>query len=204
MVKNLLELKNARNVQIDGNLIENNWQRDQNGFAVLFTPRASGAAPWTTIEPSVSRTTSCGTRARRSTSSATTVRRRPGSCAASSSATTCSPTSAAAAWGGAGIFLQIGDEAADVHVEHNTVMQTGLVVSVYGGTPDRAARVQGLSLRQQRRPAQRLRHLRQRRRHRQPGDRHLLAGQRDRGQRPGRRQREPSTRPATCSRRSRP
>ena len=50
MVKNLLELKNARNVQIDGNLIENNWGRDQSGFAVVFTVRASGAAPWTTIE----------------------------------------------------------------------------------------------------------------------------------------------------------
>jgi hypothetical protein len=38
-------------------------------------------------------------------------------------------------WGGAGIFLQMGDEPADVHVEHNTVMHTGHIVSVYGGTP---------------------------------------------------------------------
>ncbi len=38
VVKNLLELKNARNVVIDGNLFEHNWADDQNGFAILFTP----------------------------------------------------------------------------------------------------------------------------------------------------------------------
>ena len=37
-------------------------------------------------------------------------------------------------WGGAGIFVQIGDEPADVHIEHNTVMQSGNIISVYGGT----------------------------------------------------------------------
>ena len=51
VVKNLLELKNARYVQIDGNLLENNWSGGQSGFAVLFTVRAhSTSAPWTTIE----------------------------------------------------------------------------------------------------------------------------------------------------------
>ena len=65
----------------------------------------------------------------------------------------------------------------------------------------RAAGGARLPLRQQHRRAQHLRHLRQQRRHRQPGDRHLLPGQRDRRQRHRRRQPEPSTRPATCSRR---
>jgi hypothetical protein len=37
-------------------------------------------------------------------------------------------------WGGSGIFLQMGDEPADVHVEHNTVLQSGNIISVYGGT----------------------------------------------------------------------
>jgi hypothetical protein len=40
-----------------------------------------------------------------------------------------------ATWGGGGIFLQMGDSPADVQVEHNTVMQTGNIISVYGGTP---------------------------------------------------------------------
>ncbi|MBV9211759.1 MAG: hypothetical protein JOZ52_14055 [Acidobacteria bacterium] len=36
-VKNHFELKNARRVKIDGNLMTNNWARNQNGTAVLFT-----------------------------------------------------------------------------------------------------------------------------------------------------------------------
>ena len=50
-VKNLFELKNARNVVVDGNLMENCWTDAQNGYAVLFTPRNSdGGAPWTRVE----------------------------------------------------------------------------------------------------------------------------------------------------------
>jgi hypothetical protein len=134
MVKNLLELKNARNVQIDGNLLENNWERDQTGFAVLFTPRASGTAPWSTIEQ---------------VRFENNIVRHSGSAINVVGYDNLSPTRQLrglvirnnlftdinqGTWGGAGIFLQIGDEAADVHVEHNTVMQTGHIVSVYGGT----------------------------------------------------------------------
>ena len=50
-IKNLLELKNARRVLIDGNLLENNWAQAQTGFAVLFTVRnQDGAAPWSIVE----------------------------------------------------------------------------------------------------------------------------------------------------------
>jgi hypothetical protein len=50
-VKNLLELKNARRVLIDGNLLEYNWPHAQNGFAILFTVRnQDGGAPWSAIE----------------------------------------------------------------------------------------------------------------------------------------------------------
>jgi len=50
-VKNLFELKNARRVAINGNLLEYNWPQAQNGFAILFTVRnQDGAAPWSTIE----------------------------------------------------------------------------------------------------------------------------------------------------------
>lgn len=134
MVKNLLEFKNARNVRIDGNVIENNWQRDQTGFAVLFTPRASGAAPWTAVE---------------NVRFENNVVRHSGSAINVTGYDNSSPSRqlrglvirnnlvtdiSQATWGGTGIFLQIGDEAADVHVEHNTVMHSGHVVMVYGGT----------------------------------------------------------------------
>jgi hypothetical protein len=50
-VKNLFELKNAKNVVVDGNLLENNWTDAQTGYAVLFTVRnQDGSAPWSTVE----------------------------------------------------------------------------------------------------------------------------------------------------------
>jgi hypothetical protein len=41
-VKNLLELKNAQRVLVDGNVFENNWTDGQVGFAWLCTPRSTG------------------------------------------------------------------------------------------------------------------------------------------------------------------
>lgn len=50
-VKNLLEFKNARNVVVDGNVLENCWLDAQIGYAVLFTVRSEdGKAPWATVE----------------------------------------------------------------------------------------------------------------------------------------------------------
>jgi len=50
-VKNIFELKNARRVLAEGNVLEHNWRHDQNGFAILFTVRnQDGAAPWCTVE----------------------------------------------------------------------------------------------------------------------------------------------------------
>lgn len=50
-VKNLLELKNAQRVLVDGNLLENNWPASQNGFGILFTPRnQDGGNPWAVVQ----------------------------------------------------------------------------------------------------------------------------------------------------------
>lgn len=50
-VKNLLELKNARRVLIEGNVFENNWVHAQNGTAILFTVRnQDGKAPWCAVQ----------------------------------------------------------------------------------------------------------------------------------------------------------
>jgi hypothetical protein len=50
-IKNLFELKNAKNVLIDGNVFENNWTDGQNGTAILFTVSGErGAMPQATIE----------------------------------------------------------------------------------------------------------------------------------------------------------
>jgi hypothetical protein len=50
-VKNLLEVKNAQRVTINGNTFENNWADAQDGYAILFTPRnQTGKAPWTVVQ----------------------------------------------------------------------------------------------------------------------------------------------------------
>jgi hypothetical protein len=51
VVKNLFELKNARRVLVDGNVMEHSWAHGQSGFAVLLTVRnQDGGAPWSAIE----------------------------------------------------------------------------------------------------------------------------------------------------------
>ena len=50
-VKNLLELKNATRVLIDGNIMENNWVKSQDGKAILFTVRnQSGNCAWCAVQ----------------------------------------------------------------------------------------------------------------------------------------------------------
>jgi hypothetical protein len=50
-VINLFELKNARRVVVEGNVLEYNWEEAQSGFAVLFTVRnQDGKAPWSVVE----------------------------------------------------------------------------------------------------------------------------------------------------------
>jgi hypothetical protein len=47
MVKNLLEIKNAQRVLIEGNIFENNWQDGQGGSAiVLKSVNQGGGCPW--------------------------------------------------------------------------------------------------------------------------------------------------------------
>jgi glycosyltransferase involved in cell wall biosynthesis len=50
-VKNVLELKNARRVVIDGNTFEHSWLDAQVGYVIVFTPRnQDGGSPWSVVE----------------------------------------------------------------------------------------------------------------------------------------------------------
>jgi hypothetical protein len=50
-VKNILELKNARRVTIEGNVFEHNWQQGQTGYAIVLTPRTeAGKMKWAVVE----------------------------------------------------------------------------------------------------------------------------------------------------------
>ena len=51
LVKNLLELKNASDVTVEGNVFENCWPMGQSGFAVVFTVRTQGdLMPWAVVQ----------------------------------------------------------------------------------------------------------------------------------------------------------
>jgi hypothetical protein len=134
-VKNLLELKSGRKVMIEGNLLEYCWTAAQPGYAVLFTVRnQNGRAPWTTIDDVTFRNN--------------LVRHSAGGINILGIDNN-NPSRAASNisirnnlfydinhrnWGGNGLFLQIGESPVNVSVDHNTVLQTGNLVTAYGDT----------------------------------------------------------------------
>jgi hypothetical protein len=49
--KNLFELKNAKRVLFEGNVLENSWVNAQNGVAIIFQALTdNNTAPWTTVQ----------------------------------------------------------------------------------------------------------------------------------------------------------
>ena len=147
-VKNLFELKNARDVRVEGNLMEYHWSGAQPGYAVVLTPRnQEGGAPWSTVENVWVRFNVI-----RHVGAAFNLLGRD---SPNASGTARGITIAdnllydvdGAAWGGNGEFLRVGDGPSQVTVEHNTVLQTGNVVSAYGGPRDRPTPIGGFSFR---------------------------------------------------------
>ena len=132
-VKNLLELKNARRVLVEWNVLEHNWEAGQSGYAVLFTPRnQDGRAPWSVVEDVIFRRNIV-----RHAAAGLNVLGRDDEHPSE-------PTRRieiagnlfydidAARWGGTGVFLLIGDAPTDVRVDHNTIVQSGGVVLAHG------------------------------------------------------------------------
>ena len=147
-VKNLFELKNARRVLVEGNLMEYAWRDGQVGYAIVLTPRnQDGAAPWATVEDVTFRHN--------------IVRHAGGGMQIVGADTIHSSGSTrgihivdnlfydidATRWGGTGAFLLIGNGPRDILVEHNTVDQSGNIIMVYGGSKEAAVPVEGLQFR---------------------------------------------------------
>ena len=144
-VKNLFELKNARRVLVEGNVMENNWHAAQTGFAIVLTPRNSGGrAPWSTVEDVTFRLNVVRHVAavfnmlgRDNTDPSGPLRR-------VHITNNLFADVDKRAWGGNGAFIQVGDGPSDIRVEHNTIIHTGNIISAYGGTRDRPTPVVGL------------------------------------------------------------
>jgi len=133
-VKNLLELKNAQRVVIDGNVFENNWLAAQVGYAILFTPRnQDGGSPWTVVQQiqftnNVVRHVSAGINilgtdynAPSQKTNAITIRNN------------LFEDVSGARYGGNGWFVLMNG-AADVTIDHNTIFADG-TSDVFAGGP---------------------------------------------------------------------
>lgn len=135
-VKNLFELKNARRVTVEHNLMEYTWASAQVGYAMLLTPRnQDGRAPWATVEDvtirhNIVRHAAAGVQI---TGADTTHPSRPAR--GITIADNLFYGIDGEKWGGPGIFLLIGDGPSDVSIERNTISQSGNILSAYGGTP---------------------------------------------------------------------
>jgi hypothetical protein len=144
-VKNIFELKNARNVVVAYNVFENNWKNAQPGYAILFTPRnQDGACTWcvienVTFEYNIVRNSGGGINLTgydwpNASGRTTNVKIRHNLF-----------YNITRDLGGSGWFLLIGDEPRDIVVDHNTVDIDGsAAVYVYGGTEAAPKQVPGL------------------------------------------------------------
>jgi hypothetical protein len=130
-IKNLFELKHARKVIVEHNVMERSWEQAQTGYAVLFTVRNEGGrCPWCVVEDvqfrgNLVRDMGAGIQV------LGTDNNRP-SRQTNRIAITDNVFDGIdkAAWGGDGYFLLLSNAPRDVTVDHNTIVQrasTGLV-----------------------------------------------------------------------------
>jgi len=135
-VKNLLELKNAQRVLIDGNTFKNNWADAQVGFAILFTVRTERSAmPWAVVQDVMF----SNNIVRHSASGVDTQGHDTppfgGFEGRIKVYNNLFDDINGPKWGGgSGIFIQPLDGLSDFVVEHNTVLQTGSI-AVADGAP---------------------------------------------------------------------
>jgi hypothetical protein len=144
-VKNLFELKTARDLVVEQNIFENVWLESQVGFAIQLTVRNSGGAcTWCTIQNLEFRNNVV-----RHAGSAINILGfddpvRPSVQAANLNIHDNLFYDINTSWGGSAIFLQIGEAPLNVTVDHNTIDHSGgLVVSVYGGTATAPRQIYG-------------------------------------------------------------
>ena len=127
-VKNLLELKNAQRVVIDGNIFEHHWAAAQSGYAIVFkSVNQDGTAPWSVVQDvqftnNIVRNVGAGLTIRRDPSNGIEVNRiviRNNVFEKINSAT----------YGGSGIVLLFVG-GSDITVDHNTMMSDGSMLLV--------------------------------------------------------------------------
>ena len=135
-VKNLFELKNARNVVVERNIFENHWKESQPGYAIVLTPRNSGGrCTWCVVEQvrfenNVVRHVAAGINLLGFDGASTPSQQTNGVIIRNNLFHDVS-----SGYGGNGWFLLLGDGPRDVLIDHNTVSHSGSSFTfLYGGS----------------------------------------------------------------------
>jgi hypothetical protein len=137
-VKNIFELKNARGVLVEKNVLEHCWLQAQSGYAVLFTVRnQDGGCPWCQVEDVTFR----GNLVRGVAAGMQILGTDPNAPSRQTNRIVVRDNVFdgidRAAWGGDGYFLLLSDAPRDVTIDHNTIIQgqsSGLVKIAHGVT----------------------------------------------------------------------
>jgi hypothetical protein len=137
-IKNLFELKHARAVVVEGNVMERSWQQAQSGYAVVFTVRnQDGACPWCQVEDVQFR----GNLVRDVAAGLVILGSDPVHPSRQTNTIVVRDNVFEGidrdAWGGDGFFLLLSDAPRDIVIDHNTIVQGasgGLVKIAHGLT----------------------------------------------------------------------
>jgi hypothetical protein len=137
-IKNLFELKNARDVIVEHNVMERSWQQAQTGYAVLLTVRnQDGGCPWCQVADVQFR----GNLVRDMAAGIQLLGTDPNHPSRQTNRIVIRDNVFdgidKAAWGGDGYFLLLSNAPRDVTVDHNTIVQrssSGLVKIAHGVT----------------------------------------------------------------------
>jgi hypothetical protein len=138
-VKNIFELKNARSVVVEHNVLEHSWQQAQSGYAVLFTVRnQDGGCPWCQVED----VQFTGNLVRGMAAGIQILGTDPNNPSRQTNHIVVRDNVFddidRGAWGGDGYFLLLSDAPRDVTIDHNTIVQKqsgGLVKMAHGVAP---------------------------------------------------------------------
>ena len=146
--KNLFELKNARRILIEGNLMEYSWQDGQVGYAIVVTPRnQDGRAPWATVEDVTFRNNVIRHAGGGMQIIGEDDNHPSGPTKRITVANNLFYDISAKNWGGSGAFILIGNGPSDVVIEHNTVYQSGNILMAYGGSESQPTPITGVRFR---------------------------------------------------------
>ncbi len=135
-VKNIFELKNAQDVVVEGNVFENLWIADQQGFPIVFTPRnQGGTAPWTVVQ----RVTFRYNIVRHTAGGVTVLGTDNNAPSQLTNHLTIQHNVfddlTGATWGTGARPFQIGDGGDSITIDHNTVVTTDTsILWLYGGS----------------------------------------------------------------------